>query len=610
MPRAHPQFGQALGRREISRRDVLNGLLLAAGGSTVCESIPFRALAAGGAGGRCDGPIDRNARALRGGNLPSSIRIGHWLRDRRLSFGRSGLSLAPGCDNLQGTFPVLEQPGYDVIVVGAGLAGLSATFHILRAHPKARMLLLEANPSAGGNAGRDVGPPLSIAATTGGAYCCTPSTRLFRELFRELKIEWENQVIAEPGDCYFFDAYAPGIRSGYRGWNIDTLHGGMEDIPYESNVVRDLLRSKSAFVALTNRKNGPDDPPDHSSGDFDDLSQISLDHYLTQVLHCDPIVSDFYTLYTIDALGGTARDVNAHSAISFLGSEFGDDDITFVGGMSELAARFVHWLTEAEGRLHHPPQIEFSAVALRVDASDLPSHPGASVTFVKDGAFYRATANAVIMAAQSQITRHLIEHLLDGDRRSAWDQFNTVPVVTANVALTTAAPLLELGLGYSQAWWGSRHWANFSVADWITDQREDPDRPTVLTFYGGNSVPPGELAGERVKLLQTPFSDYEKSLKEDLSRILAGSTFDFDQHVSAIFVYRWGHSMIMPTPNWLFGTTRKPSGLLDRNRAPRRIACRPIGPIFFAGQHTEGTPSVESAIVSGYRAAHQALDRL
>jgi hypothetical protein len=32
--------------------------------------------------------------------------------------------------------------------------------------------------------------------------------------------------------------------------------------------------------------------------------------------------------------------------------------------------------------------------------------------------------------------------------------------------------------------------------------------------------------------------------------------------------------------------------------------------MFFAGQHTEGTPSVESAIVSGYRAAHQALARL
>jgi hypothetical protein len=185
-----------------------------------------------------------------------------------------------------------------------------------------------------------------------------------------------------------------------------------------------------------------------------------------------------------------------------------------------------------------------------------------------------------------------------------------VPLVTANVALTTAAPLIELGLGYSQAWWGSRHWVSFSIADWTADQRKNPDRPTVLTFYGGNRASPEGLPGERLKLLQTPFSDYERSLKEDLSRIMVGSTFDFDRHVSAIFVYRWGHSMFMPTPNWLFGTTRKSNGLLDRNRAPRRVACRPMGPIFFAGQHTEGTPSLDSAILSGHRAAHQALARL
>lgn len=610
MPGRLLNFGQALGRREISRRDLLNGLLLAAGTSTVCELVPFQALAMGTAKGVCDGPIGRSPRALRGGNLPSAFEIAHWLRDRRLTFGRDRVFLAGGCDGHQGVFPVVEQRNFDVIVVGAGLAGLSAAFHVLRTRPKARILLLEANPSAGGNAGRDDGPPLPIAAPTAGAYCCKPSTKLLRDLFRELKIEWDKQVIAGPGDCYFFDEFTPGATSTYRGWNIDTLGGGMEEIPYEASVVQDLLRSRSTFVALGKATNGPDDPPDHGSEHFDNLSEISLDQYLAQVLHCDPVVSDFYSLYTIGALGGTARQVNAHSAISFLGGEFGDDEITFVGGTSELARRFLHWLTESDAPSHHPPQVELNAVALRVDAESIAYRSGGRVIYFKDGAFYRANSRAVIVATQSQVARHLIEHLLDHERRSAWGQFNTVPLVTANVALTTAAPLLELGLGYSQSWWGSRHWASFIVADWFTDQRQNPDRPTVLTFYGGNRASPEELPGERVKLLQTPFRDYEKSLKEDLSRIMRGSTFDFDRHVSAIFVYRWGHSMIRPTPNWLFGTTRNSSGLLDRNKAPRRVACKPLGPIFFAGQHTEGTPTVESAIVSGHRAAHQALARV
>ena len=41
-----------------------------------------------------------------------------------------------------------------------------------------------------------------------------------------------------------------------------------------------------------------------------------------------------------------------------------------------------------------------------------------------------------------------------------------------------------------------------------------------------------------------------------------------------------------------------------------RTACHPLGPISFAGQHTEGSPSVESAIGSGHRAVGEVLARL
>ncbi len=612
---ARRQFGRALGPWNVSRRDVLNGIVLAAGNGLVCNSCLLHSVAAQATdeqtiGGVCDGVIGRDARALRGGNLPSTFRIAHWLRDRRLTFERDSVTLSRGCDGLEGSFPVSEQSRFDVIIVGAGLAGLSAAFGILRRRAKARILLLEANSVTGGNAGRDCETPLPVMAPTAGAYCCKPSGALFRTLFRELKIDLDNRSIADPGDCYFFDAYTPGIRGGHRAWNIDTLGRGMRSVPYESKVVRDLLRSRSNFVALANRQDGPDDPPDRGSEHLDSLSLLRFDDYLTRLLHCDPVVTDFYTLYTVDSLGGTAQHVNAHSAISFLSGEFGDDLVAFPGGTSELAVRLLGWLTDPAAQSHLPPQIEVQSVALRIDAEERGAPTNASVTYFKDGAFHRAGANAVIVAAQSQAARLLVSHLLDARRRSAWEQFNTVPVVTANVVLRTAAPLAELGLGYSQAWWGSRYWANFCVADWVSDRRGDPNRPTVLTFYGANRAAPEELPEQRVELLQTPFADYERSLKDDLSRILCGSTFDFDRDVSAIFIYRWGHSMIMPVPSWLFGATRKPNGRLDRNKAPRRVACSPLGPILFAGQHTEGTPSAESAIVSGDRAAREALARL
>ena len=65
----------------------------------------------------------------------------------------------------------------------------------------------------------------------------------------------------------------------------------------------------------------------------------------------------------------------------------------------------------------------------------------------------------------------------------------------------------------------------------------------MLTFFGGNTAGPGELASERFKLLNTPFEAYETSIREDLSRMMAGTTFDFDRDVMAIYLYRWGHGM-------------------------------------------------------------------
>jgi spermidine dehydrogenase len=610
MSRTHPRFGAGLGSAQISRRDVLNGLLLASGGIAVSQSAPLRALAGETPSGACDDVIGSDPRALRGGDLPSAFNVAHWMRDRRLSFQSDSVKLAPGCDAIEGSFAISDDSEqFDVIIVGAGLAGLSAAFYLLRRRHGTRILLLDTHDYAGGSAGRDEGAPLSVPGSTGGAYCVVPKTDYLQELYQQLKINPGEHPIPDPTDCYYFDEYTPGVRPDYRGWNINTFDLGLKQVPYEKNVVADLIRSRD----WNKGKIGVVDPPDRSPSQYDYLSEMSLDHYLTEVLHCDPIVSDFYSLYTIDALGGDARHVNAHSALGFLDLEFSDDLFAFPGGTSELAKRLAAWLTKSTGAAHsyQPARFLLDSVALRIDVSVLTPKPKTSVVYCKNRAFRRATSKAVIVAAQSDSARRLVEHMLEGRRIAAWDKFNTVPVVVANVALRSAAPLVELGLGYSQAWWGSRHWADFVIGDWVTgDRRKEANRPTVLTFYGRNSAAPEDLPAERMKLLQTPFGEYEKSIKDDLSRIMRGSKFDFDRDVSAISLYRWGHSMVMPTPNLVFGNTHSAGGQLDRTESPRRIACSRLGPISFAGQHTEGTPSVESAIASGHRAALEILAQL
>jgi hypothetical protein len=144
----------------------------------------------------------------------------------------------------------------------------------------------------------------------------------------------------------------------------------------------------------------------------------------------------------------------------------------------------------------------------------------------------------------------------------------------------------------------------------MTDQRGNRDRQTVLTFYGANTFPPEEMAQERIKLMTTPFSEYELSLREDLGRMFSGTAFDFDRDVSAIYLYRWGHGMTYPKPGFPFGVPGGHDGQSVRTPAPRHTARRQIGRIPFAGQDVESSPAVESALASGWRTALEALPHL
>lgn len=588
---------------DITRRDFVNGVLIATGSAAV-----GRPLHAAASDGICDGAIGRDPRVLRGGNLPSTFDIAHWLRDRRLSFAPRSVTLAPGCDAFASHFPIVEdEQHFDVAIVGGGLAGLSAAFHLLRRRPRLKLLLIEAGPRLGGNAGRDDAPPLPGPASTAGAYGATPATEQLREFYREIGVDWEARRIADPVNNYFFDAHTPGAQPGHSGWNIDTFEAGLSRAPYEKRILDDLLRSREAILA---QGSGLADPADESPEALDHLSTISLQRYLEQTLRCDPAVTAFYTTYTLTALGGAAHQVNAHTALSFLASEFTHRGIfTFPGGTSGLALLARRWLMGAKARGGRAPRIEVNAIVLRIEPKRS-SRAGASVVYFQDRTFRRVAAEKIIVAAPPQSARHLAEDLADAPRREAWAAFHTAPLVTANVVLRSAAPLLELGLGYSQTWWGGRYFDNFIVADWAGERRGVAERQTTLTFYGGCDAPLEELGAERLKLLHTPFAAYEDALRSDFGRLLRGARFDFDRDVSAIFLYRWGHSMLRPPPSWLFGDVRGRDGRLDRSRAPRRIACAPLGPVLFAGQHVEGAPSVESAIGSGRRAALQALAEL
>ena len=360
-------------------------------------------------------------------------------------------------------------------------------------------------------------------------------------------------------------------------------------MPYPTHIVNQLKQAKQDFRNWYNRAGSPTDPADNSDPRFDYLAHKTLHDYLTVEKGFHPAVSDFYTRFAVDALCGTSQQVNAYTSISFIAAEH-YPVFTLPGGTSGIARHILNWLIPAaingnttDAIISNPiiaskldlasnlTRVRQLAMVVRADTSS----SGSSVVYFKDNKFYRANAGAVIMAGQNHTAQHIVEHLLTPAKVAAFNELHAGACADRERHAPNARPLVDLGLGYNQYWWGSKFWADFAVADWIGPNRHDPNRQTVLTFYGANELPPEDMRSERVKLLSRPFSEYENSLREDLERIFVGTGFDFDCDVSAVYLYRWGHGMVYPKVGFPFGRADR-AGRPGRPHA-RGAAHRPRG---------------------------------
>ena len=278
----------------ITRRDFLNGTLLAAGGASgrrVFSDVGIRPATARPRAFPCGDGVRLDPRMARGGNLPAAFRPAHWLIAQRLRFDKDSVDLLPGDDEWSGKFAVeSEGDQYDAVVVGSGLSGLAAAFYLSKQHPNAQILILEANSAFGGNAGRDEGYPLAMPASTAGSYIAAPEDG---KLYRSLGIDWERYVLPSPANTFFFDDHTPYALRGARRWVLDAFGRGIDEMPYPPNILADMKGARRDFVAWYKQAGGPTDPSDDSDPRFDYLDRMTLHDYLTKDKGFHPAVSDF-----------------------------------------------------------------------------------------------------------------------------------------------------------------------------------------------------------------------------------------------------------------------------------------------------------------------------
>jgi spermidine dehydrogenase len=207
----------------------------------------------------------------------------------------------------------------------------------------------------------------------------------------------------------------------------------------------------------------------------------------------------------------------------------------------------------------------------------------------------------------------MAEHLVTTAQLDAMRQYWTVPSIVANVVVNNSQFLVNAGPAYDYYWYSGGVWQDCIMADYVKhmndpSQLQNGARPNVLTVYDGDFEDPATHRQEaRVELHTQPFSFYEDALRTDLERVFGPSGFEWDEDVTALYLYRWGHGLNVPYVGWTFGVpVGSPPGQVTRTDGPRTIGRAQIGRISIAGQDSEGAPATEDAIYSGKRCVEEA----
>ena len=104
----------------------------------------------------------------------------------------------------------------------------------------------------------------------------------------------------------------------------------------------------------------------------------------------------------------------------------------------------------------------------------------------------------------------------------------------------------------------------------------------------------------RSELLQTPFSKFERNIRDQLGRMLGGAGFDPARDIEGITVNRWVHGYAF-TPNPLFDPDWK------EEEKPWVIGRKPFGKMAIANSDAGASANTDVAIDQAWRAVRELL---
>jgi len=540
---------------------------------------------------------------------------------------------------------------YDLVIVGAGFAGVTAAYTYLKEKPDARVLIFDNHPMFGGEARHNEfevdgyklwGPQGSTGAVwpLEGAKKIGMYSHLWEELDLPTEFEWQEPVNTDLKIP--MDTYSP-MHLTWEGTDLGWHHDGhamainpwsnrFKDVPIDDQTKQDLI-----WMEVYRQ------PPEREDW-AEWLDSMTYKEFLKNEMGIDNEAVDGYLNPFAAAMGcGLGTDViSAYQAFNFIqpgvnqyGRQFGIADPTdyvhlasFPGGntgilrhivkeiipdvfgeattLTDVISGPVNW--DALDRPGRPARMRLSSLVVNVrhdgprDAAKM-----VHVTYLKDDEMRRVTADRVIMAGQQHLNKRIVTDLPE-EYIEAMGQFMHSPMMIVNVALRNWKFMDKLGVA-SVRWFGDDlGWFTTLRRQMILDGEEpmplDPDKPTVLTMYNSFCIPgmpvEQQTVTARMKMFSMSYAQVEEQIRTQFTKMFGPGGFDADRDIAGITLNRQGHAYVVTPPGFFFGKDGKP--------APSDVIRKPHGRVAFAHAELMGYQMWEGAAHEGERAAQQMLE--
>jgi spermidine dehydrogenase len=512
------------------------------------------------------------------GSTDASFAVAHALRD-----GAFWEKAGPVTDTAE---------SYDLVVVGAGISGLSAAHFFRKAvGPAARVLLLDNHDDFGGHARRDefrAGGRMIV--TYGGSQSIeSPGSwsPVARGLLQELGVETRRFYAAFDQKLYaslglgigsFFDKQSFGADRLVVGLGKRPWPEFLAECPLSDAVRRDIAR---VYTERVDYLKGLTPAQKRVR-----LAKTSYAEFLTKLAHMTPDALPFFQNRTHDLFG---VGIDAVSALACL--ESGDDYGIPYAGFQGLGLSGAATAAKEEPYIFHFPDGNASIARLlvrglipgavpghgmddvvtaradyaRLDQAANPvrlrlnstvarvRHQGSpatsrqvEVTYVEAGRLKSVRAGQCVLACWNGMIPHLCPELPE-KQRDALAYGVKVPLVYTQVLIRNWTAFRKLGVEQVVApgSYFSYLTLDFPVSLGGYTFPRTPEEPMAV-FMLRAPCSPGLPARDqhragRVELLTTPFATFEQNVRDQLGRVLAGGGFDSARDIAAITVNRWSH---------------------------------------------------------------------